>query len=129
MKFTSTLFAAAATLVGSAVAAPGDCRPLRGGSTEPAPSPNTPEAFGAFKYYDDAAKTAVAPANYEAFLKAGHAAIHSDASYLTYKALSSYDVGSCARACDDSKECASCKSSSFVSITCTSVLKTLILEY
>lgn len=109
MKLTSTLFAAAA-LVGSAVGAPGDCRPLRGGSTEPTPSPNTPEAFGAYRYYDDVAKTAVAPANYEAFLKAGHAAIHSDAGYLTYKALSLYDVGSCARACDDSKECVSCKS-------------------
>lgn len=109
MKFTSTLLAAAA-LVGSAVAAPGDCRPLRGSFVGPVPSPNTPESFGAYGYYDDVAKAAVAPANYEAFLKTGHAAIHSDEHYVTYQALPSYDVGRCGKACDEADECASCKS-------------------
>lgn len=109
MKLISTI-AAVATLAGSALAASGDCRPLR---TSPAyadaPSPNTPETFGAHNYYDDVAKSAADPANYEAFLKAGHAAVRSDESYITYKALSAYDVDSCAKACDASKECASCK--------------------
>ncbi|KAF3042948.1 hypothetical protein E8E12_008130 [Didymella heteroderae] len=105
MYFISAL-AVAAALAGSAIAAPGDCRPLRG-SSAPGPLPNTPEDFASFAYFDDVANSSTAPANYEAFMVAGHAAVHGDAHYVTYRRLSSYDVGACAKACDGLKECAS----------------------
>lgn len=112
MKLTTSL-AIAATLVRSAVAAPGDCRPLRGGSA-PVPLPNNPEAFGNYSYYDDVANAVAVPVNHEAFLKAGHATILGEDSYATYRQLDSYDVNACAKACDESKDCASCKSLIFV---------------
>jgi hypothetical protein len=109
MYFKPTL-AVAAALAGSAVAAPGDCRPLRG-SNVPAPSPNTPEAFASFSYYDEVANQTATIDNYETTMVARNAAILSHDHYLTHKEMPSYDVGACAKACDGLKECASCKSS------------------
>ncbi|KAF1922845.1 uncharacterized protein M421DRAFT_408360 [Didymella exigua CBS 183.55] len=104
--YLSTLFAFVTALGGRAAAAPGDCRPL-GNSSAPVPTPNTPEAFTSFGYYDEIANSAVSPTGYEAFLVAGHAAVHSDGHYVTYGEFPSYDVGACAKACDGLEGCAS----------------------
>lgn len=105
-----TPVAIAAVLAGSATAAPGDCSPLRGGSA-PVPTPNTPEAFASFSYYDNVANSTGRPAKYESIMVAGHAAIQDDNAYITYKELPSYNVGACAKQCDGVRECAACKSS------------------
>ncbi|KAF2632924.1 hypothetical protein BU25DRAFT_444923 [Macroventuria anomochaeta] len=105
--FTPLLFLA--TLAAPALAATsGDCRPLRRG-VAPTPTPNTPEAFASFNYYDVVANSTVAehPGNYENFLVAGNAALHDDDAYVAYKELKGYDVGACARECDLTGGCAS----------------------
>lgn len=110
----ATLFFFALTgLLAPALAADGDCQPLASGSA-PTPTPNTPEAFASFLYYDVVANKTRYPANYEKFMESADSAIRDDAAYLTYKELDEYDVYLCAIACDTTKDCASCEYISFI---------------
>lgn len=85
----------------------GDCSPLQSG-TAPTPTPNTPDAFARFEYYDDQAEAAPTPANYQPVFIANNAAIENNTDYLTYSELPSYDVNACAASCDAVNDCVSC---------------------
>ena len=95
-------------LLAPVLATEGDCRPLAAGSA-PRPTPNTPEAFASFLYYDVVSNKTRHPANYENFMEGRDSSIRKDEAYLTYKELDQYDVTKCAGECDSIKDCASCE--------------------
>lgn len=95
-------------LAAPALAASGDCHPLRLG-VAPTPTPNTSEAFASSNYYSNAANLTAHSANYERFMVGSNAALHDDEAYLTFKELSSYNADECAKECDELRGCTSCK--------------------
>jgi hypothetical protein len=72
------------------------------------PSPNTPESFADFAWYGETAANARDLGHYQTIIKNQNATIESPLLIKYYK-LDEYDVLHCARICDHSPFCGSCK--------------------
>jgi hypothetical protein len=86
---------------------PPGCAQLDHSSVEE-PSPNTPESFADFPWYGETAENVKDLGHYRTIIKNQNATIELPLLIKYYK-LDEYDVLKCARYCDYSKFCGSCK--------------------